>query len=430
MTSRNGTAPHSFAASAPGLALEHELQAIDRAIHDRLESGDQPEARWLTDQFSRIVSTATRLADAFRTDSEQTAPFLTDREIEQLPDVEFLVDGLIPLGSAAEIHGPPGAGKSFLALAIACAVATGRGFFGRPVRRGSVVYVVGEGVLGIKQRVRAWRTEHGVSSDLGIHYRNGPVQLLELSDVARFIADVKSLELAPELIVIDTLARCMVGGDENSAKDMGQAIAAIDLIRRETRSAILLVHHTRKDGELERGSTALRGALDAMVLVQNENGHITLSCEKQKDAPPFAPISLRMKSVDTSCVLVTTNGELVASDEGMRQQHHQAIKSLSADFLEDGAPSTKWLKSSRVKEQTFYRAVTDLVRWGYVNKPKEKRGGHYTLTDRGREFVATNYQITTSLLPTARHNSLPPERPPLEGARSGSDSQVEAWEAA
>jgi RecA-family ATPase len=51
--------------------------------------------------------------------------------------------------------------------------------------------------------------------------------------------------------VIDTLARSMAGGDENAAKGVGEFIAAIDRLRGD--HAALVVHHTGKDGDRERG---------------------------------------------------------------------------------------------------------------------------------------------------------------------------------
>jgi hypothetical protein len=352
-----------------------------------------------------------------------TPAFLTDEEVEQLPPVQFLVEGLIPEGATAEVHGPPGSGKSFFALAIACCVTRGLGFCGHPVRRGPVVYVVGEGLAGIGARLRAWKAEHGSGGSVGLYFRNGPVQLLDRADVTRFIARVKGLPAPPALIVIDTLARCMVGGDENSAKDMGLAIAAIDHIRTETGAAILIVHHTGKSGELERGSTALRGAVDAMMLIQNDGGRITISSEKEKDASPFAPMTLRLKPVADSCTLSLSDSEADFGAVAIKPLHDQALRSLSRDFLEDGATSTQWLKASQIKEASFYRAVTELVRWGYVAKPEQQRGGRYTLTEDGKARVTINYHEAISSLSEPEHPSLSTLRPPLKGEGCDSDSE-------
>ena len=95
----------------------------------------------------------------------------------------------------------------------------------------------------------------------------------------------------------------MVGGDENSAKDVGRFIAAVDELRSVYKCASLTVHHTGKDGEDERGSSALRGAADAMLAPKPDGAGVKLACVKQKDAAPFDPWRLHLEVVQDSCVL-------------------------------------------------------------------------------------------------------------------------------
>src|SRR5690606_33462236 len=107
-----------------------------------------------------------------------------------------------------------------------------------------------------------------------------PVSLMNAADVAGFLDAVEQLGEPPVLVIFDTLARHMIGGDENSTQDMGLIVQAADRIRTATGAAVMYVHHTNKGGELERGSIALRGGADTMILLKNEDGAITLSCEK------------------------------------------------------------------------------------------------------------------------------------------------------
>jgi hypothetical protein len=67
---------------------------------------------------------------------------------------------------------------------------------------------------------------------------------------------------------------------------------------------VIAVHHTGRDEDRERGSTALRGAADTMIRVKLEDGNVTVSCEKQKDALAFSPLRFRLESAAQSCVLV------------------------------------------------------------------------------------------------------------------------------
>ena len=60
-----------------------------------------------------------------------------------------------------------GIGKSFLALDLALFIASGKCWHGRDVEMCDVVYVLGEGASGIRQRVAAWRQVHGTDLRAG-----------------------------------------------------------------------------------------------------------------------------------------------------------------------------------------------------------------------------------------------------------------------
>jgi RecA-family ATPase len=95
--------------------------------------------------------------------------------------------------------------------------------------------------------------------------------------------------------VIDTLARVMAGGDENSTKEMSAFVRNCDLIREATGCTVLLVHHTGKDKTKgSRGSNALLGAVDTELMVEANKVWST----KQRDAEKAAPISFALETVD------------------------------------------------------------------------------------------------------------------------------------
>ena len=67
----------------------------------------------------------------------------------------------------------------------------------------------------------------------------------------------------PAAIVLDTLARCMGEGDENSARDMGRFVDRCGTIERHFRCIVIAVHHMGKNPAAGgRGSNALNGAAD------------------------------------------------------------------------------------------------------------------------------------------------------------------------
>src|SRR5258708_21582640 len=119
--------------------------------------------------------------------------------------------------------------------------------------------------------------------------------MLDPAEVKAFIAAV--MPLAPRLIILDTLSRCMVGGDENSSKDMGLFVEACAEIQRATGATILVIHHTGKNGIGERGSSVLPCACETMIELSQNEGYITLACDKMKDAPEFNPCPFQLLPV-------------------------------------------------------------------------------------------------------------------------------------
>jgi len=117
------------------------------------------------------------------------------------------------------------------------------------------------------------------------------------------------------LIVLDTLARVMAGGNENAPDDMGQLIGNCDRLRQESGSHVMLVHHTGKDeARGARGHSSLRAATDTEIEVSGGNGLSFAKVTKQRELEiegEFA-FSLHVVSLGvdkrgkevTSCVVV------------------------------------------------------------------------------------------------------------------------------
>ena len=55
----------------------------------------------------------------------------------------------------------------------------------------------------------------------------------------------------------NTMARTLVGGDENSAKDMGEFVSNVENIRRETGACVLVVHRDRVFKGIDVGNPGL-----------------------------------------------------------------------------------------------------------------------------------------------------------------------------
>jgi putative DNA primase/helicase len=229
-------------------------------------------------------------------------PLLSIADLDNLPPLEWLISGWLPARALTELYGPSGGGKSFLVLAWALCIASGCDWLGLPVKQGPVLYIAAEGVSGLRQRVHAWCAQYDSAPPERIRFLPDAVDLLDNHDLARAMLTLEQMDEAPALIIVDTMARCMPGADENSTRDVGLLIHNLDQLRKAADEAAGgIVHHTGKRGEEERGSSAGRGACDSMALLSDPGGGLRLTCTKPKDWEAPKDLALRLVKAADSC---------------------------------------------------------------------------------------------------------------------------------
>lgn len=328
-------------------------------------------------------------------------PLLTPAQVKRRPPPEFLVDGLLVRNTLAMLYAPPASFKSFLALGIALDVAAGRETLGRHVHAGSVLYISAEGSAGLSQRIRAWEVANGTTAPESCYFLLEQPQVLDHEQLAELAASIAALPEPPVLILIDTLARVVVGAEENSNKDMGLAIAAVDRLRRQTGACIWLIHHCGRNGAGPRGASAFDGALETIIEMKREGDVVALHCTKQKDAQDFAPIFLERRVIslvdqgaigDSSMVLVPSERQ-IAILTGVAQQ---IASTLWETFGEDGATDSTWRKvCAAVADRSFYRAKRELLDTGYVASTNPgARGARFRCTVKYLEASGEYSEVT------------------------------------
>jgi hypothetical protein len=345
--------------------------------------------------------------------------------------------GPLVTNTVATLTAKPGSGKTFLALDLALTVASGGEWLGEfEVQRGAVVYVVAEGGGGVGLRIRAWKQHHRVEGRAGVYFVMRAVTLLDTNEVSVFLAALRGLHEKPVLIVLDTLARCMVGADENSARDVGIVVAALDRIRVETGATVLaLCHPPKRRGVGPRGSSALEGAADTMLgLEMKRPDQLTLTCAKQKDAVPSERIVMQLLPVplgdaQTSCVVLPAGAPEpggVAPSEALPQPATTALDAL-ADLGDDGAGFGAWRDKTGQPETSFRRCISALTERGFIEHRGSGRDARYVITEEGRRYRHEGHdrQPTT----TGGHggedqspNRQPPPHP-LGGGGDGGDGE-------
>lgn len=294
-----------------------------------------------------------------------------------IPPPVPLVERLLFTPGLSFVYGEPKVGKSFFELDLALSIATGRPFMGHDVTTGDVVYVVAEGVGGIGNRVAAWCAHYRMDplTDLErIAFLTQPVNLSVEMEVAAFAHLIA--ERRPILTVIDTLARCTLGVEENSAKDMGVVVGALDRLRDVTGGHVSVVHHAGKDSTRGlRGSNAIRGAADTVISLVGESNAIKASVEDQKDAEELPPWWCHLVASEKSVVMTPASGV-----EALTGAMRTVLESLEM-LPDEDRTSTKWqemAEANGVSRAAFFTAKKELQRTQAVYG-KGGRGALYTI---------------------------------------------------
>ncbi len=300
---------------------------------------------------------------------------LSDGDLDGLPDPSWLIAPILERGSLAVLYGQPGVGKSFIALDWALSIETGKPWCGRVVVPGKTLYIAAEGANGLKKRLKAWKAERNGGARVGTLFLPEPVQLIEVGAQDSLLRALQVEQASNcSLIVVDTLARCLVGGAENASEDMGRFVEACARLQRETGTAVLVIHHCTKKGLELRGSGVLAGAADTILFAKKTGSALTLECEKQKNAEEFKPISMNLISVKhcDSCVLAQRSGEVEGKPEC--KSHLRPTLAALAAAGKQGLTWSEWLTASHKAQGTFSKHIVQLTDGGFA---KLENGRYY-----------------------------------------------------
>jgi hypothetical protein len=238
------------------------------------------------------------------------------------------VEELLTDGAASVIYGASNSGKTFFAIDLAAHVATGEDWQGKEVERGAVIYIALEGEQGAKNRIKAMQLCGKLPEGEPFFLCFSPINLLDPDHpdaIKRMIERVSTIaKISVRLVIIDTMARAMAGGDENSGKDMTAAVKTIDAIKESTGAHVCIIHHSGKDvARGARGHSSLRAAIDTEIEVVHPDGekYRTASVVKQRDIATRPPLCFSLDVVEvginrrgkkiTSCV-VKAEDEIMA----------------------------------------------------------------------------------------------------------------------
>ena len=172
--------------------------------------------------------------------------------------IEWVVSTIIPEHAVSLFFARGGIGKSTIMMMLAGCVASGRPFFGYPVKQRPVIYIDFENSLAVlSERLKV------VGADLALFWSSAdsPARL-DKAEVQRLF---KILEQYPgALMIFDTL-RSSQSGDENNSEHMSEIMTIFRKLR-DNGATVIVLHHTIKAANTRyKGSSAIFDMVDHVL---------------------------------------------------------------------------------------------------------------------------------------------------------------------
>ncbi|MEL7178492.1 MAG: helicase RepA family protein [Pseudomonadota bacterium] len=312
--------------------------------------------------------------------AELAKKMVASRDVEPTLATNYLMKGWLDRRCQSILYGASNAGKTFVVLDMAMHVAANLPWRGHRVRGGAVLYIAAEGQAGINNRIAAIKADKPDLADADLDVLPSTVDLYGSQDALAICEAISGPP--PVLIIVDTLARAMGGGDENTAKDAAVFLANCKLIEEATGAHVMVVHHSGKDSDKgARGSSAFRGAVDTEISVTADG---KIESHKQRDQPKPDPLYFSLRPVvlgvdedgeEVTSAVVDAADPPKATKKPLTGKNEVAIQALDDALREHGSS----------KSGNFYpvgRKVVHIDHWRAACKVHGLTGGASESSER------------------------------------------------
>lgn len=302
-----------------------------------------------------------------------------------------LVEGLMTIGSSVVVYGDSNSGKTFWALSVATAIATGTACYGRKTDPGLVVYLASEAPASIRSRMQAIKKFYGCSLEnlamvpVPMNFYNGDQ---DASDVIELVKAIEVSKGKPvRLIIGDTLARMSAGANENSGEDMGPVMARFDQVATATKAALMIIHHNGKDAAKgARGWSGIRAHIDTEIEVMEKNGVRSVNVTKQRELPGKGDtIYFKLEVVEmgtTKFNKSATTCVAVPDEEAAKDDPHKANSKPKNRFNDFKNAWFDQREHAEIRNGFPYLSRSALIEFGNKNNLAGFKDGKWRNADR------------------------------------------------
>ena len=310
-------------------------------------------------------------------------PVRLAHQLEARPEEQrWLIEGLWSAEAVGIVGGEPKCCKSFLALDMAVAVASGAPCLRRfpTVQRGRVLLFAAEDSNSVvRQRLAGIAAATGTSIEaLDIHVIVAPVVRLDVEIDQRRLEETVSA-LRPVLLVLDPFVR-MHRIDENVSAAVAPLLDFLRGLQRRHQLAVVLVHHARKGAAHLRAGQALRGSSELhawgdsnLYLRRNADDELSLTVE-HRAAASSSGLRLALATEGDALALRVVDTAAASPSVALPVSPIERIEKILAD-AENPLTQREIRDRAKIRASTIGDALAALVTDGRIARD----GGRYRL---------------------------------------------------
>jgi hypothetical protein len=311
----------------------------------------------------------------------------------------WLIDQLWTAQAVGIIGGTPKSYKTWLALEMAVAVASGSAClatYAVPSPGTVLLYAAEDSESALRLRLESLAEHHR----LDLAYLDIRVITIDSLRLDR-TADQERLEATiivhrPVLLILDPLVR-LHAIDENAAGEIAALLGYLRLLQRKTAVAIALVHHARKNisanggaGYSLRGSSDLYAWVDSFLYLRRHHGQLMLSAE-HRSASGAGPLPLELTNVESKPYLRLASASSVSELQPRDPLPDQILALLGQSSEPRTAESLR--SSLQVRNQRIVECLRQLVEQRKIVR------------------LSQGYMLASLTLPLTMESSSPPVAP-------------------
>jgi len=340
---------------------------------------------------ARPLEVTSKTISDFKIDNSQD--FLSD-----LQPLEYLIDGLLPMGVTYSLTGHAGHGKTTLALQFAISLAQGERFGDRETSKGRVLILAGENPYNVKWQYAAALSARNIKpQDIDINFVQGRFSIAQWADVLR-----SKMEAMPDLklVIVDSLQAFFEGDNDNDNTQMVEMAHKLrDLCETTRRPAILIIAHPAgkipaKDNLVPRGGGAFLNEIDGNLTVwSQDSSQQTLHHSQKFRGAGFDPMEWVMQIHEfshltdihgTPLKLPVSRPEMAVERANREVQTEDYLRQF-LDLVGQGQSPSE--REGATRFRISRHRMRGIIETAKSEKLIKRYAKTYKITDGGRDFL-------------------------------------------